>query len=224
MAFQHPLHDIDFEALYRQHMAATGRRKTAADWDARAAHATLPRADDAYVAAVVAHLKLGSCTSLLDVGCGPGHIALAVAPQVPTVIGMDHSPGMLARLSEFAQARGHTHVQPLLRSWDEPWDDVPVCDVVVASRSTLVHDMGDALRKLNAHARQAVHVTSLVGGRFRDVSAQLAAGQPVPPPLPDHIYIVNILYAMGIVAEVRLLPAAPGDARWALVSWTPGGA
>ena len=198
MSFQHPLHDIDFEALYRQHMTATGRRKTAADWDARAAHATLPRADDGYIAAVMAHIDLTGCCSLLDVGCGPGHIALAAARQVPMVIGLDHSAGMLARLSEFAQAQGLSHVQPLQRSWDEPWDDVPVCDVVVASRSTLVHDMGDALRKLNAHASKAVHVTSLVGGRFRDVSALAATGQPLPPPLPDHIYIVNILYAMEI--------------------------
>jgi SAM-dependent methyltransferase len=213
------LHDIDFEALYRAHMAAVGRPKSAADWDARAAHATLPPADSGYTADFVARMNLRDCRSLLDVGCGPGHIALAVADRMDVVHGLDHSPRMLERLQANAQAQGARNVQAWLRSWADDWDDLPVCDIVVASRSTLVPDMGAALRKLNRQARLRVCVSSLVGGQFRDVAALQAAGQPVPAAQPDYLYIVNILYAMGIHARVDFLPASAGQAPWAFVSW-----
>ena len=213
------LHDIDFEQLYRAHMAAVGRPKPASDWDARAEGATLPPADTGYTAEFVRRMDLRDCRSLLDVGCGPGHIALAVANQLDVVHGLDYSPRMLERLLEHAQAQGTHNVQAHLRSWDDDWADVPVCDIVVASRSTLVRDMGDALRKLHAKAGRRVYLSSLVGGQFRDVAALQAAGEPVPPALPDYLYIVNILYAMGVHARVDFLPAAAGQPTWAFLSW-----
>ena len=119
----HPqIADIDFEALYREHMAAAGRPKPASVWDARAETAVLPPADEGYTAEFVRRLDLTHCTSLLDVGCGPGHIALAVAPRVPQVYGLDYSTGMLARLMANAQAQGATGVQALHRSWDDDWE------------------------------------------------------------------------------------------------------
>lgn len=220
----HPsIRDIDFGELYRQHMAAVGRPKSAAEWDARAEGAKLPTADSGYTAEFVRRMDLSGCDSLLDVGCGPGHIALAVAHRLRTVIGLDHSPRMLECFMENAQAQGASGARTTLRSWYEDWDDVPVCDVVVASRSTAVMDMADALRKLNAKARQRVYLTSLVGGQFRDAGQLAASGQPVPPPLPDYLYIVNILHAMGIRARVDFIGAdghgPGGGAPWAFVSW-----
>lgn len=222
----HPsIDDIDFGELYRQHMAAVGRPKSAQTWDERAQGMTLPPADTGYTAEFVRRMDLSGCDSLLDVGCGPGHIALAVAHRLTTVVGLDHSPRMLELFARNAQAQGLTGASPLLRSWYEAWDDVPVCDVVVASRSTAVMDMADALRKLDAKARKRVYLTSLVGGRFGDAAKLAANGQAVPPPLPDHIYVVNILHAMGIQAHVDFIEAGgASSATWAFVWWRkPGG-
>lgn len=222
----HPsINDIDFGELYRQHMAAVGRPKSAEVWDARAEGMTLPPFDTGYIAEFVGRMDLSGCDSLLDVGCGLGHIALAVAHRLTTVVGLDHSPRMLELFAQNAQAQGVTGASTLLRSWYEDWGDVPVCDIVVASRSTAVMDMADALRKLNAKARKRVYLTSLVGGRFGDAARQAANGQPVPPALPDHIYIVNILHAMGIQAHVDFIETGgTSSATWAFVWWRKPGA
>jgi len=210
------LNDIDFAALYRQHMAEVGRPKTPEMWDARAAKLGADTRLGDYGQELMRRLDLAGCQSVLDVGCGAGPITLELARHVPQVYGMEFSPGMLACLQRQAQASGQAHVQALLKSWDDDWHDVPVCDVVLASRSTAVMDMGAALKKLDAKARKRVYLTSLVGGVFGDAAQ---------PPLPDHIYIVNILHAMGIQAHVDFIEAGgTSSATWAFVWWRkPGG-
>jgi SAM-dependent methyltransferase len=141
-------------------------------------------------------MDLSGCTTLLDVGCGPGAIALAVAGRLARVYGLDFSRGMLDALMENAAARGLNNVEPIQRAWEEDWADVPACDLVVASRSTLVNDLADALARLDAKANRRVCLTSLVGGRFVHAGILQALGRENEP-LPDYIYVLNILYQMG---------------------------
>ena len=63
-------------------------------------------------------------------------------------------------------------------------------------------DMADALAKLDAKAKCRVYLTSLAGGRFVDPALYAAIGRTPPPPLPDYIYILNILHGMGIHARL----------------------
>ena len=192
------IHQIDFGQLYREHLlAAGGREKPPERWDARAAEMKQHMAEESsYVHDFVTRMNLDGCASLLDVGCGTGAIALALAGQMKKVYGLDYSPGMLAALREGIAERGLDHVEPIQLAWEDDWRDVPVCDVVVASRSTLVMDMADALAKLDAKARRRVYLTSMAGGRFLDVEIAELLGR-AQPPLPDYIYIINLLYRMG---------------------------
>ena len=200
------IHDIDFGRLYREHLAATDRHeKPPGEWDARAAEMSRETDGSGYVDEFVRRMDLSGCTTLLDVGCGPGAIALAVAGRLARVYGLDYSRGMLDALMQNAAARGLCNVEPIERAWEDDWSDVPVCDVVVASRSTLVEDLADALAKLDARANRRVYVTSLVGGRFVHAGILEALGREQPP-LPDHIYILNILYQMGRQPRLRLHP------------------
>lgn len=110
---RHPsIQDIDFGQLYRQHMAAVGRAKPPSVWDARADGIKPPSANDPYTRAFVQRMDLSGCETLLDVGCGAGNIALAVAPSLRTVVGLDYSPRMLALFQQNSQAQG---AQPLGR-------------------------------------------------------------------------------------------------------------
>ena len=64
---------IDFGRLYRDHLAMTTRpRKSAADWDARAAGMASKALRSQYAQEFVARMDLRGASSLLDVGCGPG--------------------------------------------------------------------------------------------------------------------------------------------------------
>lgn len=188
---------IDFAQRYRDHMAAAGgREKPPEDWDARAAEMNRMVGESPYVKAFVERMDLSGAATLLDVGCGTGAIALSVADRLEHLYGLDYSQGMLDMLMRNAAARGLDNVEAIRRAWEDDWSDVPACDIVVASRSMTVMDMADALAKLDAKAKQRVYLTSLVGGRFIDAGIVELLGRNRPP-LPDYIYVLNILYQMG---------------------------
>ena len=192
---------FDFAGFYRERVRAANRPERSPDyWDGRAASMSERGFDTPYVREFLARMDLSGCSTLLDVGCGPGTIALSAAPRLARVYGLDHSPSMLAAFAENARARGVTTATPILRSWDDDWSDVPVCDVVVASRSTAVPDLEAAIVKLHAMARRRVYVTypadgHLVaddvrgGDRPRGVrAARLPVRRRNPPPVgaPPH--------------------------------------
>lgn len=49
---------------------------------------------------------LGPHSRVMDLGCGPGQLALAIAPLVGGVVGIDPEPAMLAVAAERASAAG----------------------------------------------------------------------------------------------------------------------
>lgn len=201
------LGNIDFGQLYREQMAkAGGKEKPASAWDARAAEMQKHSGNSDYTRAFLRLTNTSDCHTLLDMGCGTGAIGLALAPQMQEVIGMDYSAGMLQAFSANAQVRGLTNTRTLQRAWEDNWDDIPKCDLVVASRSTTVMDIADALQKLDRTARKRVCLTNLVGGSFIDRGLVEALGRDVIS-IPDYIFILNILYQMGRHPRVDYIEA-----------------
>lgn len=189
---------IDFARRYREHLAASrARPKTPETWDARAGDLSKRMGQSRYAQDFISRMQLDGARTLLDVGCGPGTLALPLARHLEQVVGLDYSSGMLQALSHNAQAMGLDNVRMLLRAWEDDWADVPECDIVIASRSTVAEDLADALAKLHAKARQRVYLTHLVGGQFIDPAIQRQVGR-MRPPMPDYIYVINILHGMGI--------------------------
>lgn len=192
------LKDIDFAALYRAHMARSGRQaKPASSWDAKAEQMSSEMSDSAYAKAFVAQVVCSEQDTVLDVGSGPGTIGLALAPKVKQVYCLDYSAGMLAAMERNAAALHITNAQPILASWEDDWAKVPRCDIAVVSRASIVADMADALNKLNAIATKRVYLTQLVGGRFssREMAELLDRADTS---FPDHMYIINLLYQRHI--------------------------
>lgn len=221
--------DIDFAALYREHMARSARpSKSAGAWDKRAGGMATRALGGAYSEAFIARMDLTGASSLLDVGCGAGTICLPLAGQLQQVYGLDHSPAMLDGLMANAQRLGLDNVQPLHCAWEDDWSAVPACDIVVASRSCSVDDMAMALDKLNAKARRRVYLTHLVGGQFIDPEIAALLGRSRAA-LPDYIYIVNLLHRAGIHPRLdylqtpsRLAGTRDFDAFAGRVAWTLG--
>ena len=99
---------------------------------------------------------LGDGGSVLDVGCGGGAAAFAVAPPATEVIGTDRQADMLELFSATAERRGiiaSVHAG----SWPDVADAVPVADVVVCHNVLYnVADIPPFVAALHAHARRRV--------------------------------------------------------------------
>jgi SAM-dependent methyltransferase len=94
--------------------------------------------------------------TVLDVGCGGGRAALALAPPAATVIGVDHQQGMLDNFAAAATERGLRHGE-ILGNWPEVAEQAPSADVVVCHHVAYnVADLPGFVAALDAHARQRV--------------------------------------------------------------------
>ena len=201
--------EIDFGELYREHAKASLRRpKSVTDWDARAERLAVEgecsRSD--YAEEFLKRMALSGIETVLDVGCGSGTIALAVAPYVETVYALDHSPKMLALLVEKAKTAGINNIETILLSWEDDWSDVPMCDVALSSRSSMVSDLEAALDKLNSRAKKAVYMTmtmrqGYINRDFLDLLEREYIG------FPTYIYALNLLYQQGYNVSVDFITA-----------------
>ena len=197
---------FDFAGFYRDRVRDAGRPERSPDyWDGRAASMSERGFDTPYVRAFLARMDLSGCSTLLDVGCGPGTIALSAAPRLAHVYGLDHSPIMLSAFAENARARGLTTATPILHSWDDDWTDVPVCDVVVASRSTAVPDLEAAVRKLHTVARRRAYLTYPADGHLVGDDVRRAIGREASA-LPDYLCVVGLLHQLGLPPTLDYLP------------------
>ncbi len=203
---------IDHAARYRQHLAACGfQPKPASEWDARATQSSWRRRHDDYTSALLARLDLDGVDSVMDVGCGPGLLAVPIARQVAHVHALDYSAGMLAGLEAATAAAGLTNIQRWQRAWEDDWDDIPRCDVAIASRSLMVPDLAGALLKLDRHARRHACITFSTGPRAGVPELAALLGKHWTP-MPDHGYPINLLLQMGRAPCVDYLPPSGPDA------------
>ena len=221
---------IDFARMYKEHKkASTFKGKKAADWDEKAESMSKRVIDSPYTAEFVSKMNLEGCESLLDVGCGPGTIALALAPKMKKVCGMDFSTGMLECFLKNAKERNISSAKTVHRSWEESWDDAEEFDIVVASRSIEVKDLKDGLKKLNAKAKKAVYVTYKAGGSFVDEEILEFIGKDIVT-RPDYVYVLLILREMGIYAKLDFIDTPGGSVSYeskdmflSSLEWSVGG-
>lgn len=223
--------DIDFAELYRQQLLEAKRtEKTPDHWDKRAEKmaVTCTSPTDSYLQQLMAKIDLQGAETLFDMGCGPGTVSLMLAGQLQAVYGIDYSQGMLDVAARRAGAQGIRNAQWIARAWEDDWRDLPCCDIAVASRSTLVADMRDAMTKLNGQARLRVYTTHLVSSSFVSPAIQRALGREMVE-LPNYIYAINVLYQMGIhprVDYIRGKNCQQDNSTWARfeenVRWSMG--
>jgi len=96
---------------------------------------TMPLVDDV-VAGLAARVDWSSVRGVLDVGCGPGVIAAALARHAPSaqVIALDASAPLLERVAARAAEEGLAHrVETVQAQLDEPLPHLPEVDIVWAS-------------------------------------------------------------------------------------------
>ncbi|HEY8490675.1 MAG TPA: class I SAM-dependent methyltransferase [Dehalococcoidia bacterium] len=144
--------------------------------------------------------------TVLDVGAGTGRYAFPMAARVRHVTAVEPSAGMRAVLEEEAARLGLRNVTAVPAAWEEA--AVEPADVVVCSHVVYgVREMVPFLRKLERHARRAVYLSIRVS-QFDQYVLPLWEriwGEPRRPE-PGFIDLYNLLYALGVRANVALIP------------------
>lgn len=144
-------------------------------------------------------------TDMLDVGCGPGRFALALAPGVSRVVAVDPSRVMLDLLRRQARREGLDNIVTVTGRWQdvetEPVD-VGLCAYVLP----LIEDAGAFLAKLDAACRHHVFVylSAMSTDAVFDPFWRHFHGAPRKPG-PTYLDAVAVLCELGIRADVKVV-------------------
>jgi SAM-dependent methyltransferase len=144
--------------------------------------------------------------TVLDMGCGGGTVAIPLAGRVEHITAVDFSNKMLEILRAESDRRGIKNIDIVKASWEDDWTrcGIGTYDVAVASRSLAVEDVRAAVTKLSNAAKKRVLISTVVGDGpfdrriFEAVGRELSAGV-------DYVYYYNLLFQMGIHAEVSFI-------------------
>lgn len=203
--------DIDWSLLRKNAMAQKGwKRKSPKEWDKKAQSFSSRTKHNDYVNLFIGELPLDPTLSVLDIGSGPGTLALPIAKHVGNVTAIDFSEGMLDILNQHARDKEIDNIKTIHCSWEDDWKDKGIVphDIAIASRSVGVEDLESALEKINSFATKYVFISDRIGATPFEEGAFHAIGRPFQTG-PDYIYTLNILYKMGIYPNVTVLKPNP---------------
>jgi SAM-dependent methyltransferase len=188
---------------------------------------------DDYISKMLARIEVRPGWTVLDIGCGPGTLAIPLAQKAGSITALDVSSEMLKHLKNNAANIGVKNIRYLNSSWLDACASklVPQHDVVVASRSLMSGDMREAISNIVSIARRAAYITFPVIHLPFDWEVYRAIGRSGKKH-PPYIYICNMLYQMGIQANVEILNSlikvkfsnvktAVEDLQWRTDPFTP---
>jgi len=201
--------DIDWDVLIKNQRKRKPEKKEPGYqyWDKRAASFVDHAGKTAYPDAFVKSMEPQKDWTVLDMGCGGGTLALPLADRVKQITAVDYSDKMLALLEAEIQKRNIKNVKTFKVSWDDDWSSrgIGLHDIAIASRSLSVDDIHGAIMKLIGAARKRVYISTVVGDGPYDRQIFEAIGRELIPAV-DYIYIYNLLYQMGIHANIFFIP------------------
>lgn len=199
--------DIDWNELWlAEQKGKSYKRKKKKDWNLRAASFAKRSADSDFSTLFLEKMNPEQGWSVLDVGCGPGTLAIPLAERGLQVTALDSSEGMLEQLQLRVQETAVTSITKVHASWTDSWQDLGLKkhDVAIAARSLAVTNLRAGLEKLNRFATEKVFVADRVGSGPFDPDLFAAIGRDFEPG-PDFVFTVNILFQMGITPQIDYL-------------------
>jgi ubiquinone/menaquinone biosynthesis C-methylase UbiE len=169
---------------------------------------------DERVKTTIASLGPGKDMRVLDIGAGPGTLAIPLAPLVKEITAVEPGAGMLGVLRAHADQEGIRNITCVQKLWedvDSTRDLQGPYDIVIASLSLTMHDIREALGKMNTVCSGSVHLFWFVDMPFWErMSSDLwqpLRGRPYyPGPKADCLF--GVLYQMGIYPDVTMMTLA----------------
>jgi len=175
-------------------------------WDKRAVLYNEPITQTSQLTALqLSALNLLPDYTVLDIGAGKGRITIPVAKRVRHVTAVDPSEKMLAILKAYAEKEGVSNISCV----NLPWEALDVGrsilphDVVIASMSLFMVDLEKELKKMDAAAKSCVYLF-MSASKWMDDEMQKAVYGASIYAGSDPLYVFNMLYDLGILANVEV--------------------
>jgi SAM-dependent methyltransferase len=150
-------------------------------------------------------------TTILDVGAGTGRFALALAPLVQHVTAVEPNAAMLGYLQQDAAERQLSNISYIPATWQDAPDDL-TADIVICSHVLYsIRDVDTFLTKMRKATRQSCYVY-MRATHFDQISSPLWQhfhGMKRLP-MPSYIYALDVMYDMGIYADVEIVDLPSG--------------
>jgi SAM-dependent methyltransferase len=149
---------------------------------------------------------------VLDIGAGPGTLAIPLAPLVKEITAVEPGAGMVEILKKRAEQQGIRNITCVQKTWEDielSRDLAGPYDIVIASLSLTMHDIREALAKMDAASSGSVHLFWFVDMPFwermyADLWEPLHGNPYYSGPKADCLF--EVLYQMGIYPDVTMLP------------------
>ena len=157
---------------------------------------------------ILASLDIAPGKSVLDVGCGPGTVAVPLAMMGNNVTALDPSSSMIEIVKKVSEELSLSNITTINMSLEE--FDISryssSFDVVLSSFSLMVEDIVDALFRLHTLSSEKVAIVwhdhmgtleQIVSGIWKDLTGLEYVMAP------SSLTLYNILCGMGIYPDVR---------------------
>lgn len=201
-----PLHDIDWSYYWKRDLKSLPSSNKSKDWDDISEKFKKWMEKDDYPEKLLKKIKTRPHYSVLDIGCGEGVVTIPLAQKVSKVTCVDLSSGMLNILNQTAQKEDLDNLIPIKQDlMDISLKTLGKHDIVLASRSLNgIMEIKNILEEINKIGRY-VYLT-LWGPDSREYEKKARAVlNKENPKYPSYIYIYNLLYQMGITANIEKL-------------------
>ena len=157
-------------------------------------------------------LKLSPDSRVLDIGSGPGTLAIPIARQVAHVTAVEHSDGMMNVMQENIKEYGIENIDTVHKDWeavDVRSDLSAPYDVVFASYSLGMKDIRASIRKMMDASSKYIYLYWFAGETSWDIHSRklwpsLHGCEYQPAPKCNVLY--NVLYDMEIYPNVSVFP------------------